>query len=145
MIILDTNVLSELMRSHPNEYVLQWIATHTTANLFITALTQAEILYGLQLLPKGKRRTSLKKAAESMFDIDFAGRILSFNVDAAKQFATIAAKRRAIGRPISQIDAQIAAIVRFHNAILATRNVSDFEECEIIIVNPWEGESIAIS
>jgi predicted nucleic acid-binding protein len=67
MIVLDTNVLSELMRSQPNEYVLRWIATHTAANLFITALTKAEILYGLELLPEGKRRTSLKEAAQTVY------------------------------------------------------------------------------
>ncbi|MGK7897040.1 MAG: PIN domain-containing protein [Xenococcus sp. (in: cyanobacteria)] len=76
MIILDTNVLSELMRPQPNELVLQWIAKYQATNLFITALTQAEILYGLELLPQGQRRTLLKQAAQSMFDLDFAHRIL---------------------------------------------------------------------
>jgi hypothetical protein len=75
-----------------------------------------------------------------MFDLDFAGRILPFDSDAAKQFAAIAAQRRTIGRPISQIDTQITAIARSHNATIATRNVSDFEECGIVIVNPWEEE-----
>ena len=137
MIILDTNVLSELMRPQPNEFVLQWIAKYQASSLFITALTQAEILYGLELLPKGKRRTALKQAARAMFDLDFAQRILDFNSDAAQQFAAIAAKRKKIGRPISQIDAQIAAIAKSHNATLATRNVADFTECEINIINPW--------
>ncbi|MGL5874621.1 MAG: type II toxin-antitoxin system VapC family toxin [Xenococcaceae cyanobacterium] len=141
MIVLDTNVLSELMRSQPNEYVLQWIAKHTATTLFITVLTQAEILYGLELLPEGKRRNALLEAAQSMFDLDFAGRILPFDCAAAQQFAAIAAKRRTIGRPISQIDAQIAAIALSHNATLATRNISDFEECGIIIINPWAEES----
>jgi toxin FitB len=138
MIVLDTNVLSELMRSQPNKSVLQWVARHKATILFITALTKAEILYGLELLSEGKRRAVLTKAAQSMFDLDFAGRILPFDAEAAKQFAAIAAQRRTLGRPISQIDAQIAAITRSHNATLATRNVSDFEECSIVIVNPWE-------
>ena len=140
MIILDTNILSELMRSQPDKLVLHWIGTYKATDLFITALTKAEILYGLELLSQGKRRTALKQAARSMFDIDFAQRILPFDADAAQQFAIIAAKRKKIGRPISQIDAQIAAISRFHNASLATRNVSDFEECGIEIINPWEQE-----
>ena len=137
MIILDTNVLSELMKSQPDKLVLRWIGTHKATDLFITTLTKAEILYGLELLSKGKRRTALKQAARSMFDVDFARRILSFDSDAARQFAIIAAKRRKIGRPISQIDAQIAAIASHHHATLATRNVSDFEECGIEIINPW--------
>lgn len=141
MIILDTNVLSELMRSQPNELVVQWIGTHKATNLFITTLTQAEILYGLELLPDSRRKTALKETTGSMFDLDFSQRILDFNSDAAQQFAVIAAKRRMAGRPISQIDAQIAAIVLSHNAILATRNVSDFEECDIRIINPWEKET----
>ena len=140
MIVLDTNVLSELMRSRPNESVLKWIGRHKATSLFITALTQAEILYGLEILPEGKRRKALKEAAKSMFDIDFARRILPFDVDAAQKFAIIAAKRRKIGRPIAQIDAQIAAIAYSHQATLATRNVADFEECAIKIVNPWEKE-----
>ena len=155
MIVLDTNVLSELMRSQPNKSVVRWIATQKATNLFITALTQAEILYGLELLPEGKRRTALIEAAQSMFDLDFARRILAFDSSAAPQFSAISAKRRKIGRPkswcafpsavkrrgvapLSQIDAQIAAISRLHNATLATRNVSDFEQCDINIINPWE-------
>jgi len=138
MIILDTNILSELMRSQPNKCVLQWIGKYQTTSLFTTTLTKAEILYGLEILPKSKRRISLKQAATSMFDIDFALRIIPFDSDAAQQFAVISANRRKIGRPIAQIDAQIAAIARSHNATLATRNVSDFEECNIEIINPWE-------
>ncbi len=138
MIILDTNVLSELMKSKPDKSVVHWIGKYQAKSLFITALTQAEILYGLEILPVGKRRTALKKAAKSMFELDFAGRILPFDTDAAQLFATIAANRKTIGRPISQIDAQIAAIACSHQASLATRNVDDFEECGIDIINPWE-------
>ena len=107
MIVLDTNVLSELMKSQPNRSVVNWIAKHKATNLFITALTQAEILYGLEILPMGKRRSTLIEAAISMFEQDFSERILPFDINAAKLFATIAAKRRKIGLPISQIDAQI--------------------------------------
>lgn len=138
MIILDTNVLSELMKSHPDLSVVNWIGKQKTANLFITTLTQAEILYGLEIIPVGKRHTALKEAALSMFEQDFSGRILPFDIDAAVLFATIAAKRRKIGLPISQIDAQIAAISLSHHATLATRNVKDFEECNLDLVNPWK-------
>ncbi|MEM9272030.1 MAG: PIN domain-containing protein [Cyanobacteria bacterium P01_F01_bin.143] len=110
------------MKSQPNESVVLWIEQHQTKSLFITTLTQAEILYGLEILQDGKRNNALKNAAKSMFELDFAGRILSFDADAAKLCANIAAKRRTIGRPISQINAQIVAIVRSHNAILETRN-----------------------
>ncbi|MDJ0573836.1 MAG: PIN domain-containing protein [Xenococcaceae cyanobacterium MO_234.B1] len=89
MIVIDTNVLSELMKSQPDQSVLRWIATQKATNLFITALTQAEILYGLELLPEGKRRTALIQAAHSMFDFDFARRILTFDSDAAQRFAAI--------------------------------------------------------
>lgn len=97
-------------------------------------------MYGLELLPQGKRKTALKQAAQSMFDVDFYRRILPFDSNAAQQFAIITANRKKIGRPISQIDTQIAAIAFSNNAILATRNVSDFEECGIDIINPWEQE-----
>lgn len=138
MIILDTNVLSELMKSQPNISVVSWIGKQQATKLFITSLTQAEILYGLEILPTGKRRTALKQAAKVMFDLDFTGRILPFDTKAAKLFATIGAKRRKLGRPISQMDAQIAAITLASNATLVTRNVDDFEECGIEIINPWE-------
>lgn len=138
MIILDTNVLSELMKSQPDKSVVRWIGEHKATSLFITTLTQAEILYGLEILPAGKRRTALKKAAKAMFELEFSDRILPFDIKAAQLFATIAAERRKIGRPISQIDAQIAAITRSHNATLVTRNINDFEECGIEIINPWK-------
>ena len=138
MIILDTNILSELMKAHPEPSVVRWIGKHKSTDLFITTLTQAEILYGLEILPAGKRRTALKTAATSMFEQDFHHRILPFNINAAKLFATIAAKRRTIGLPISQINAQIAAIALSHNATLATRNIKDFKECDLDLINPWD-------
>ena len=109
MIVLDTNVLSEVMRPLPTAKVLRWLATHPASRLFTTTITQAEILYGLELLPKGKRRAALESAVEAMFEEDFAGRILPFDSDAARVFPQIAASRRALGRHITQWDAQIAA------------------------------------
>jgi toxin FitB len=137
MIVLDTNVISEMMRPSPARAVADWFARNPRSSLFTTALSQAEILYGLELLPEGRRRDELFAAARPVFDEDLGGRVLPFDSDAAVDFAEIAVSRRRAGRPISQIDAQIAAIVRSRGASLATRNVSDFEDCGIALVNPW--------
>jgi hypothetical protein len=137
MIILDTNVLSEVVKPAPSAQVLRWLAAHPPERLFITTITQAEILYGLELLGSGKRRTALRAAVNAMFEEDFAGRILPFDAEAARAFAGIAADRRASGRPISQLDAQIAAIARSHGAAVATRNTHDFDDCGIKVLNPW--------
>lgn len=137
MILLDTNVLSELMRPKPSPSVVAWIAQQPAADLFTTAITEAEILYGIELLGKGKRRDALQAAAEGMFTEDLAGRVLPFESDAALHFARIAAHRRALGRPISHADAQIAAIARAHGAKLATANGPDFADCSIDVIDPW--------
>jgi len=108
-----------------------------------TAITQAEILYGLELMPKGKRRAALQSRTETMFEEDFADRVLPFDTDAARMFARIAGSRRASGRPIAQWDAQIAAIARSRGATLATRNAADFEHCGITVLNPWTAPSRA--
>ncbi len=137
MIILDTNVLSELMRPNPSDRVVTWIAKQPTAELFTTAITQAEILFGIELLARGKRREGLLLAAKAMFAEDLSGRILAFGSDAAHAFAKIAASRRALGKPIGQVDAQIAAIAQVQGAELATRNTADFSDCGVDIINPW--------
>ena len=137
MIILDTNVLSELMKANPATSVVEWAASQPASRLFITAVTQGEILYGIGLLPNGKRRDRIAHAAKAMFAEDFNDRILSFNSDAAASYAVIAVARRRKGRPISQFDAQIAAIARSSGAAVATRNMVDFEGCGIELVNPW--------
>lgn len=139
MIVLDTNVLSELMRPQPYGAVVRWIEDRPAIELFTTTITQAEVLYGIELTPKGKRRDALLASAEQMFAVDFAGRVLSFDGDSARNFAAIAARRRLLGRPISQADAQIAAITLTHSAILATRNVGDFEGCSLRLIDPWRG------
>ncbi|MEH2301845.1 MAG: type II toxin-antitoxin system VapC family toxin [Nostoc sp.] len=138
MIILDTNVLSELMKSKKSEIVRSWATQQPLMNLFTTTITQAEILYGIALLPAGKRREELSQAAHLMFSEDFVGRVLPFDQAAAVTFAKIASQRRHNGTPISQADAQIAAIGYIHTATIATRNFSDFEGCGISIINPWE-------
>ncbi|MEO8183792.1 MAG: type II toxin-antitoxin system VapC family toxin [Deltaproteobacteria bacterium] len=137
MIVLDTNVVSELMKQTPAAAVIRWVGTQPAASLFTTTVTQAEIFHGIMLLPKGRRRTSLVDAATEMFEQDFAGRTLPFGSDSARMYALIASDRRRLGRPISQFDAQVAAITRSSGAALATRNVSDFENCGVTVIDPW--------
>jgi hypothetical protein len=139
MIILDTNVLSELMRPKPSPGVVGWVARQPAAELFTTSITEAEIFYGIELLTKGKRREGLLAAAEAMFAEDLAGRIFGFESDAARVFSKIAAHRRALGKPISHADAQIAAIAQTRGAKLATRNVADFDDCGLDVLDPWNG------
>jgi hypothetical protein len=139
MIILDTNVLSELMRPKPSPRVLAWVAKQPATELITTSITEAEIFYGIELLTKGKRREGILTAAEAMFAEDLAGRIFGFEGDAARVFSKITAHRRALGRPISHADAQIAAIAQVRGANLATRNIADFEDCGLDVVDPWNG------
>lgn len=138
MILLDTNVLSELMRPEPAPRVVDWIAAQPAQGLFTTSITQAEILHGVMLLPPGKRRDAFEAAAQAMFVEEFAGRVLPFGADAALPYACIAVDRRRVGRPISHFDAQIAAIARCYGAAIGTRNVADFEGCGVEVLNPWE-------
>jgi toxin FitB len=137
MIVLDTNVLSELMSPSPSEAVYRWLSREAPDQTFTTSVSMAEILQGIELLPAGKRRSGLSAAAHEMFAL-FVGRILSFHEDSARAFAPIAVLRRRHGRPISLFDAQIASITKAHGATLATRDVGDFEGCGIALVNPWE-------
>jgi predicted nucleic acid-binding protein len=137
MILLDTNVVSELMKSTPEPAVMTWINAIPGATVFVSAVTLAEILYGVALVPDGQRRQGLARAARIVFESYFRGRILSFDSEAAEAFADLAAARRQAGRPISQADAQIAAIARSRGAELATRNVPDFEGCGVEVINPW--------
>ena len=137
MILLDTNVVSELMKAAPADSVVGWIAAQPSSSFYTTSITQAEILHGLMLLPPGRRRRSLEAAATSMFEEDFGGRILGFGTEAAPPYARIASERRRAGRPISHFDAQIAAIARSVGAAIATRNRVDFEGCGVALVDPW--------
>jgi toxin FitB len=138
MIILDTNVISELMRPKPSAQVAIWVAQQPGTELFTTSITEAEIFYGIELLGRGKRREGLLAAAEAMFSEDFAGRVFVFDSDAARVFGKIGAARRALGRPISHADTQIAALAQVRGAKLATRNIGDFGDCGIEVVDPWK-------
>jgi predicted nucleic acid-binding protein len=137
MIVLDTNVLSEIMRPSPSPAVLQWIAAQEPLSVFTTTITQAEILHGVELLPPGKRRIAFHGAVESMLAEEFGSRILPFDEDAAHAFATIASRRHALGCPISQFDAMIAAIASSRQAAIATRNARDFRDCGIPVIDPF--------
>lgn len=138
MIILDTNVVSEPMRPHPDAQVLRWLAARETRTLFLTAVTEAELRAGVALLPDGRRREALGAALEAVLAQDFAGRVLPFEGGAAaRAYAAIQADRRRLGRPIAMADALIGAIARASGMQLATRNVDDFVGTGVEIVNPW--------
>ena len=137
MFVIDTNVASELMRPAPAASVAAWIETRDATELFLTAVSEAELLYGVAILPAGRRREMLETAMTRWLDLGFADRILPFDSAAAKAYATIAADRRRAGRPIGEADCQIAAITRCRGAALVTRNVRDFEGAGVEVVDPW--------
>jgi predicted nucleic acid-binding protein len=141
MVILDTNVLSALMNPSPSPNVFRWIQYQALIGLFTTAVTQAEILYGAELLPKGKRRAELEAAIETTFEEYLVGRVLPFDSDAARLYSVIAASRRKLGRPMGELDAQIAAIAASRGAAVATRDIAGFEHCGVTLINPWIARS----
>jgi predicted nucleic acid-binding protein len=138
MIVLDTNVISELMAAKPFQAVLEWISLIPPHSVFTTTITQAEILYGIRILPDGKRKAGLDAAAQRIFSDKLAGRVLPFDISPADIYPVLAAKRRQMGLPIGQFDAQIAAICLSRGASLATRNVADFTGIGLDIINPWD-------
>ena len=137
MILLDTNVVSEVMKPAPEPAVELWLAGQPAASIFLCAITEAELRFGLAIMTEGRRRSTLAAVVDGMLGEDFGGRILPFDSRAAIEFANLAADRRRSGRPISIPDAQIAAIARSRGAALATRNVADFEGCGVDIIDPW--------
>ena len=139
MILLDTNVLSEMMRPKPEPCVIVWLDAHTTEGYAISAVTRAEILLGLALMPRGKRRDSLSTQANAMFEEDFANAIYPFDSQTAALYAELVATRSRQGLSTSTEDGQIAAIALRYNAPLATRNTSDFSGISgLRVLNPWE-------
>lgn len=138
-LLLDTNVLSELMRENPAPEVMAWLDRQPETALMTTRITQAEILAGIAVLPAGKRRDALASGADQLFAQDFRGRCLDFGGLAAEQYAFIRAQRQRAGRPISTEDAQIAAIALAANLPLVTRNTKDFDGIDgLQIINPWQ-------
>lgn len=138
MIVLDTNVLSEVLRPAPEPKVLAWLGSQPRSSLFTTAVTRAEIFYGVRVMPAGQRKQRLWEATVAIFNEDFAGQVLNFDGDAADAYAAIAASRKGDGKPISQLDAMIVATTRSRGASLATRHGKDFADCGVDIVDPWK-------
>jgi toxin FitB len=136
VIILDTNVVSETMQPRPSSRVMIWLERCPTEDAFLTSVTEAEILAGIAMMPDGRRQTLIRIAWEKLVEV-YLDRILPFDRIAAQHYAKIVAARRRLGRPISQSDAQIAAITRSSGATLATRNLRDFEHCGVELVNPF--------
>jgi len=137
MIVLDTNVVSELMRAEPTPAVLGWLQRSSGAGLYTTSVTIAEIRYGIARLPEGQRRESLHQAADEIFAA-FPRQVLPFDLAAAIAYADVVTGRERRGNPIDGFDAQIAAICRSQAATLATRNTKDFIDTGIRIVDPWQ-------
>lgn len=138
MIVLDTNVLSELMRPEPHPAVFAWVAAQPRASLYTTSLNRAEVLYGIAALPEGRRKKALTEAAELMFNEDLASRVLPFDDNGAAHYAKLVTARREAGAPIETFDALIAATTLAAGANIATRDVGGFAGCGLSIVNPWE-------
>jgi predicted nucleic acid-binding protein len=137
VIILDTNVVSELMKPAPNAAVTNWLHQQSRRDLSTTSISKAEILYGVARLPDGRRKVDLAAEAERMFRDDFPAPLFAFDDSAARYYAEILGARRRAGRPMTTLDAQIAAIAAANGASIATRNVVDFEGCGLAIVDPW--------
>lgn len=140
MIVVDTNVTSELMRPSPSPAVTAWVGARPAAELYTTSITLAEIRYGIERLPDGRRKDLLAAAADDVFHA-FADHVLPFDFAAAEQYAVVVGRRDRTGTPIDGFDAQIASICRVHGATLATRNLKDFHDTGIGVVDPWRDGS----
>jgi predicted nucleic acid-binding protein len=136
VIILDTNVVSELMRATPATNVVAWVHKQPAAEVCTTSVTLAELRYGIARLPAGRRRDLLRAAADDVFSA-FADQVLAFDAAAANHYADIVVEREHFGSPISGFDAQIAAVCRTHHASLATRNTDDFDRVGLDLIDPW--------
>lgn len=137
--LIDTNVLSELMRDKPDTQVLAWFSKQTPSQLHTSAITKAEILTGVAFLPTGKRREGMALAASQIFNEDFLGRCIDFGGMAVEHYALVKVQRQLAGRPIDIPDAQIAAIALAANLSLVTRNTKDFEGIDgLEVINPWQ-------
>jgi predicted nucleic acid-binding protein len=137
VIVLDTNVLSEMLRPQPDPSVMDWIDSITRSMIVTTSVTRAELMYGIEIMPSGKRRDLLRCLVHDVFEIDLRGRLLGFDRDAADAYAVIGSIRRSMGQPVGHADTMIAPIVHSRGAVLATRNIRDFVGCGVSVVNPW--------
>lgn len=142
MIVLDTNVLSELAKPDPGAAVLAWVAKQRRAELCTTAVNEAELAYGLALIAKGRRRNVLTQAVARLLGEGLGGRVLAFDRAAAAAYGEIAASRRAVGRPNATADGQIAAIARARGVrLVATHDTDGFQSCGVPIADPWAGRT----
>ena len=138
MLVLDTNVLAESVRPEPAQAVADWMRAQPQQELFTTTISLAEMAYGLALMPAGKRRARLEQAVERIFGVAFADRLLPFDEAAARNYPQFGVARHRLGLHVSPADAQIVAIARSRGARgIVTRNVSDFRECGLPLINPW--------
>lgn len=137
MILLDTNVISALMKPNPEPRVTAWIDSQQLEDLCTSTIVAAEILAGLDLMPAGKRRIELCEKAEFMFSSFFGGRLLAFNLAGARAYGRVVKSAREAGRPMDEMDVLIAASALAHDAQLATRNTSHFEQSGVRLINPW--------
>jgi len=137
VIVVDTNVISELLRPKPHPFVKRWADTTHPSQLYTTSISHGELLSGIALMPEGRRRNELAETLARLFHAAFASRILPYDSSAALHYARIIAQRTALGRPIAQADAQIAAICLTHKATIATRDARGFERLGLDVVNPW--------
>ena len=137
MFILDTNVLSTVIAAQPAPSVAAWMLAQPSKLLFTASVCQAEILAGIAVMPHGRRRASLETAARTMFEDDFAGRVLPFDREAAIAYGDLFAARRRVGRPGSTADLMIASIARTKAANVVTRDTGDFEHCGLTVIDPW--------
>ena len=138
MILLDTNIISEVMAPAPSRPVVEWLNHQAAVTLRISTITLAEVGYGLWVLPEGRKRRDLQDRFDRFVAEGFEQRILTFDESAARLYGEIMGHRRELGRPLAALDGQIAAIARAHRLSVATRNVRDFEECGVETVNPFE-------
>ena len=138
MILLDTNIVSELMRPRPNPDVIMWLNVQQSAEIFLSSISIAEIGYGLYILPNGKRKQLLQQRFEKFVKNAFSFRVLSFTEQSARAYAGLMGERRLLGRPMSIPDGQIAAIVLINGFAGATRNIKDFEYCGLELINPFQ-------
>ena len=138
MIVLDTNIISEVMRPQPDKAVISWLNQHSEGQLFITSITLAEIHYGLAILPDGQRKYNLQKRFDYFITQGFEQKILTFDEKAAIAYAQIMGHSKRMGQVMSFPDGQIAAITQTQRFSLATRNVKDFQHCSIALINPFE-------
>jgi predicted nucleic acid-binding protein len=137
LIILDTNVISEPLKPSPDAAVLRWLDLQSPATLYVTTISQAELLAGVSALPAGRRRTQLRNVIDKELVSLFAGRILPFGERSAEAFAQVVTGANGVGNPIDFADAAIGAITIEHNYLLATRNVGDFKGTSVKLLNPW--------